>query len=53
MMNGKSEVDAHFGAAPYQYDELKDARVHKVLDSYDVLGGPHMLQRHLDDDALP
>jgi NitT/TauT family transport system substrate-binding protein len=41
MMNGKSEVDAHFGSAPYQYDELKDARVHKVLDSYEVLGGPH------------
>ncbi|MBV9976825.1 MAG: ABC transporter substrate-binding protein [Hyphomicrobiales bacterium] len=42
MMNGKSEVDAHFGAAPFQYDELKDARVHKVLDSYEVLGGPHV-----------
>jgi len=41
MMNGMSEVDAHFGAAPYQYDELKDPRVHKVLDSYEVLGGPH------------
>ncbi|MBV9114059.1 MAG: ABC transporter substrate-binding protein [Hyphomicrobiales bacterium] len=42
MMNGKSEVDAHFGAPPFQYDELKDARVHKVLDSYEVLGGPHV-----------
>lgn len=42
MMNGKSEVDAHFGSAPFQYDELKDARVHKVLDSYEVLGGPHV-----------
>jgi NitT/TauT family transport system substrate-binding protein len=41
MMNGRSEVDAHFGSAPYQYDELNDARVHKVLDSYEVLGGPH------------
>jgi NitT/TauT family transport system substrate-binding protein len=41
MMSGKSEVDAHFGAAPYQYEELKDPRVHKVLDSYEVMGGPH------------
>jgi NitT/TauT family transport system substrate-binding protein len=41
MMNGRSEVDAHFGSAPYQYDELKDPRVHKVLDSYEILGGPH------------
>jgi NitT/TauT family transport system substrate-binding protein len=41
MLNGRSEVDAHFGSAPYQYDELKDGRVHKVLDSYEVMGGPH------------
>jgi NitT/TauT family transport system substrate-binding protein len=41
LMGGKTEIDAHFGAAPYQYDELKDARVHKVLDSYEVMGGSH------------
>jgi NitT/TauT family transport system substrate-binding protein len=41
MMSGKSEVTAHFTSAPFQYQELEDKRVHKVLDSYDVLGGPH------------
>jgi len=41
MMSGKSEVTAHLTSAPYQYEELKDKRVHKVLDSYEVLGGPH------------
>ncbi|SDR07096.1 NitT/TauT family transport system substrate-binding protein [Rhizobiales bacterium GAS191] len=41
LMGGKTEIDAHFGAAPYQYDELKDARIHKVLDSYEVMGGSH------------
>jgi NitT/TauT family transport system substrate-binding protein len=41
MMSGKSEITAHFTSAPYQYEELKDKRVHKVLDSYEVLGGPH------------
>jgi NitT/TauT family transport system substrate-binding protein len=41
MMSGKSEVDAHFTSAPYMYEELKDPRVHRVLDSYEVLGGPH------------
>jgi NitT/TauT family transport system substrate-binding protein len=41
MMSGKSEITGHFTSAPYQYQELKDPRVHKVLDSYDVLGGPH------------
>lgn len=41
MMSGRSEISAHLTSAPYQYEELKDKRVHKVLDSYEVLGGPH------------
>jgi NitT/TauT family transport system substrate-binding protein len=41
MMSGKSEITAHFGSAPFMYQELEDKRVHKVLDSYEVLGGPH------------
>ena len=41
MMGGRSEITAHFTSAPFMYDELADPRVHKVLDSYDVLGGPH------------
>lgn len=41
MMSGKSEITAHLTSAPFMYQELKDSRVHKVLDSYEVLGGPH------------
>jgi NitT/TauT family transport system substrate-binding protein len=41
MMGGQSGISAHFTSAPFMYDELADKRVHKVLDSYDVLGGPH------------
>jgi NitT/TauT family transport system substrate-binding protein len=41
MMGGRSEITAHFTSAPYMYDELADPRMHKVLDSYEVLGGPH------------
>ena len=41
MMSGKSEITAHLTSAPYQYEELDDKRVHRVLNSYDVLGGPH------------
>lgn len=41
MMGGKSEITAHFGSSPFQENELKDPRARKVLDSYDVLGGPH------------
>lgn len=41
MMSGKSEITGHFTSAPFMYQELEDKRVHKVLDSYEVLGGPH------------
>lgn len=41
MLGGHSEVDAHFGSAPFQDLELKDPKAHRVLNSYDVLGGPH------------
>lgn len=40
MMSGKSEVTAHFGSPPFQNQQLLDSRVHRVLSSYDVLGGP-------------
>jgi NitT/TauT family transport system substrate-binding protein len=41
MMSGRSEITAHFTSAPFMYQELEDKRVRKVLDSYEVLGGPH------------
>jgi NitT/TauT family transport system substrate-binding protein len=41
MLSGRSEITAHFTAAPYMYEELKDPRARKVTDSYEILGGPH------------
>ena len=41
MMGGRSEITAHFGSPPFQELELKDPRARKVLDSYEVMGGPH------------
>ena len=40
MLSGKSEITGHFTSAPFQYQELDDPRVRRVLNSYDVLGGP-------------
>ncbi len=40
MMSGKSEISGHFGSPPFQSQELEDRRVHRLLNSYDVLGGP-------------
>jgi NitT/TauT family transport system substrate-binding protein len=41
MMSGKSEITAHFTSAPFMYQEIEDKRVHRVLNSNDVFGGPH------------
>jgi NitT/TauT family transport system substrate-binding protein len=40
LLSGKSEVNTHFATPPFQYEELKDPRIHTVLKSYDVWGGP-------------
>lgn len=34
------QVSAHFASPPFQEQELADPRVHAVLDSFQVLGGP-------------
>jgi NitT/TauT family transport system substrate-binding protein len=41
LLGGQSGITAHFTSAPFMYKELEDKRVHRVLDSYDVFGGPH------------
>lgn len=41
LLGGQTGITAHFTSAPFMYRELEDKRVHKVLDSYDVFGGPH------------
>lgn len=39
LIAGGSEISAHFSSPPFQYQELENPNVHKVLSSYDVLGG--------------
>ena len=40
MMSGRSEITGQFSSAPFQYQQLEDQRVRRVLSSYEVLGGP-------------
>lgn len=40
MLVGNSAIDAHFSNAPFQYEELENPKIHKVLSSSDILGGP-------------
>lgn len=41
LLSGSAEVTANFGAPPFQNQQLQDPKIHRVLSSYDVLGGPH------------
>ncbi|AIS17751.1 ABC transporter substrate-binding protein [Pseudomonas rhizosphaerae] len=40
LIAGGSEISAHFSSPPFQYQALENPKVHKVLSSYDILGGP-------------
>jgi NitT/TauT family transport system substrate-binding protein len=40
LLQEGSDVDAHFSSPPYQYQELRRAGIHTILNSYDVWGGP-------------
>lgn len=41
LLNGTAGITAHFTSAPFMYEELQNPKVHRVLDSFKVLGGPH------------
>jgi NitT/TauT family transport system substrate-binding protein len=39
LLAGQSEVNAHFGSPPFQYQELAKPGIRMVLNNYDVMGG--------------
>ena len=39
LLSGQSEINAHFGSPPFQYQELAKPGMHMVLNNYDVMGG--------------
>ena len=40
LLSGQT-IDAQFTSPPFQYEELEHPGIHKVLSSYDVMGGPN------------
>ncbi|MBY5734288.1 ABC transporter substrate-binding protein [Rhizobium leguminosarum] len=41
LISGGTEVNSHFSSAPFYYQALQGNKaVHKVISSYDILGGP-------------
>lgn len=42
LISGGLEVNSHFSSAPFYYQALEaNKNVHKIISSYDILGGPH------------
>ena len=41
LLSPKSEITAHFASPPFMFQELKDPRVHTIVNSFELLGGPH------------
>jgi len=40
LLTGATGITSHFGNSPFQFQQLEDAKVRTVLNSFDVLGGP-------------
>lgn len=38
LLSGKTEVTAHFTSPPFSYQEVKDPKIHRVLNSTELLG---------------
>ena len=41
LLSGMSEINSHFASSPFYYYELTKPGIHKVLHSYEVVGGKH------------
>lgn len=41
LLKGGARISAAFSVPPFQFMQLEDRDVHTVLNSYDVMGGPH------------
>ena len=41
LLKGGAQITAAFSVPPFQFMQLEDKNIHTVLNSYDVMGGPH------------
>jgi NitT/TauT family transport system substrate-binding protein len=41
LLKGGAQITAAFSVPPFQYQQLEDASVHTVLNSFDAMGGSH------------
>jgi NitT/TauT family transport system substrate-binding protein len=41
LLGGKTEITAAFSVPPFQYHQLENPAIHTVLNSFEVMDGPH------------
>lgn len=41
MLSGRLEISSHFTSAPFQYQQLENPAIRKLLSSYDATDGPN------------
>ncbi len=41
ILSGSGDVTSVFSVPPYQFQQLENPAVHTVINSFDVMGGPH------------
>jgi len=41
LISGASEINNVFSVPPFQYQQLEHPGIHTILNSFDVMGGPH------------
>jgi NitT/TauT family transport system substrate-binding protein len=40
LTSGKTEINAHFSGPHFQYQQMQEPNLNRILSSYDVMGGP-------------
>ena len=40
LLSPRSSISAYFGSSPYQEQVLKNPGLHKIVDSFEIMGGP-------------
>ncbi|MGI0133651.1 MAG: ABC transporter substrate-binding protein, partial [Candidatus Micrarchaeaceae archaeon] len=43
LLSGGGEIDTHFASPPFSYMEIADPKIHTIIDSDAILGGPATL----------
>ena len=53
MLGGPSEIVANFSSAPFQYRQMKNPNIRRILSSTELFDEPPLLQRHRHDVQVP